>query len=337
MPELPPDGLGIAVDIGRIASAPGTPEDRAGQLLETVGRLVPWRGAFVSAVDLAGREQTPLATIGYDDATCGYMKTPEYVDEIELLGLHRERRAMRMKDMPVPPDQIRGWVEYLQPAGFKEGLGVALFTSDGRYLGLLGLNTDDPRHPTEAARDLIGVLAPVIADAVDPLRSMTTVARMVRDTLAGVALTSDGQVLRLPGLPTHSLLAPGSEALGVAEKLSHEIAHGSFLYPLPDGESLDGHARLTVLACPPQAPYRLAAVVLVSPTGETHGLTRRELQIAGLLIEGWPNQRIAAALYIADRTVATHVEHILAKLHAPTRALAAVRALRYGLYVPRLE
>jgi DNA-binding CsgD family transcriptional regulator len=32
--------------------------------------------------------------------------------------------------------------------------------------------------------------------------------------------------------------------------------------------------------------------------------------------------------------VAAHVEHILAKLSAPTRTLAAVRALRLGLYVP---
>jgi DNA-binding CsgD family transcriptional regulator len=37
---------------------------------------------------------------------------------------------------------------------------------------------------------------------------------------------------------------------------------------------------------------------------------------------------------VAPRTVAAHVEHILAKLGAGTRALAAVRALGQGLYVP---
>jgi DNA-binding NarL/FixJ family response regulator len=35
--------------------------------------------------------------------------------------------------------------------------------------------------------------------------------------------------------------------------------------------------------------------------------------------------------------VAAHVEHILAKLHAGSRTLAAVRAERAGLFVPALR
>jgi DNA-binding NarL/FixJ family response regulator len=92
---------------------------------------------------------------------------------------------------------------------------------------------------------------------------------------------------------------------------------------------------VTVLARRPEFPERWAAVVLVSPPGSMHGLTRREMEIVGLLIEGWSNGRIAAELFIADRTVATHVEHILAKLRAPSRTLAAARALRLGVYIPR--
>jgi hypothetical protein len=54
-----------------------------------------------------------------------------------------------------------------------------------------------------------------------------------------------------------------------------------------------------------------------------------------LLIEGWSNVRIAHVLVVAQRTVAAHVEQILVKLSAPSRTLAAVRAERAGLYVPR--
>ena len=54
----------------------------------------------------------------------------------------------------------------------------------------------------------------------------------------------------------------------------------------------------------------------------------------GLLIDGCSNQQIAHALVVAPRTVAAHLEHILAKLDAPSRTLAAVRAERDGLYVP---
>jgi DNA-binding NarL/FixJ family response regulator len=64
------------------------------------------------------------------------------------------------------------------------------------------------------------------------------------------------------------------------------------------------------------------------------GLTHRELQVLGLLVEGWTNPRIAATLVIAPRTVAAHMEHVLAKLDAATRVRAGVRALNQGLYIP---
>jgi predicted ATPase/DNA-binding CsgD family transcriptional regulator len=50
------------------------------------------------------------------------------------------------------------------------------------------------------------------------------------------------------------------------------------------------------------------------------GLTRRELEIAGLLAEGLSNKEIAARLVISQRTAETHVEHILSKLGLTSRA-----------------
>jgi DNA-binding NarL/FixJ family response regulator len=75
-------------------------------------------------------------------------------------------------------------------------------------------------------------------------------------------------------------------------------------------------------------------MVLLSPAAELRGLTPRELEVLGLLIDGCSNQEIARALVVAPRTIAAHLEHILVKLGAPTRTLAAVRAERDGLYVP---
>jgi hypothetical protein len=43
---------------------------------------------------------------------------------------------------------------------YTDGRTRPLFTPEGRHLGILGLNTDADRHPTEAARDLIGTMAP---------------------------------------------------------------------------------------------------------------------------------------------------------------------------------
>jgi DNA-binding CsgD family transcriptional regulator len=61
------------------------------------------------------------------------------------------------------------------------------------------------------------------------------------------------------------------------------------------------------------------------------GLSARELEILGLLAEGRSNAEIAEDLVVARRTVATHVEHILAKLGARNRADAVARAIRLGL------
>ncbi|MCU7728404.1 LuxR C-terminal-related transcriptional regulator [Actinoplanes sp. KI2] len=146
---------------------------------------------------------------------------------------------------------------------------------------MLGLNTDTERHPTAAARDWIGRLAPLIAQALDPMRSAVT-----------------------------------------------------FLCPF----AADGpHSvrRITVLGCGGHPPGHLRGIVVVSPPGDTQGLDQRELEILGLLIDDWSDQRIAAALDLPTRTVAESVERILAKLNAPTRIVATLRALRRGLYTPR--
>jgi DNA-binding CsgD family transcriptional regulator len=327
------DGLGAAVEIGRIASAPGSVEQRAAALWAPLRRFVPFQAACIKLIDTA-REEPRLISVGYDEKFREYLVSPENMAEVELIGYRRTPHAMRVQDFPVPVEQVRSYVEFLAPAGYRGGLGAGLFTVDGRHVGVLGLSTDDPDHPTEAARDLIGLLAPVIANAIDPLRTVTEVARLVCAAVAGVVLVRGGETLPLAGLPAHPALVDGSAALAAAQRLAEDAVCGSFVCPWPEEIAYGELLRLTVLTRRPEFPVRWAAVALVSPLGDRRGLTRRELQILGLLIEGWLNLRIATALFIAERTVATHVEHILVKLDAPSRTLAAARALRLGLYVP---
>jgi DNA-binding CsgD family transcriptional regulator len=56
-------------------------------------------------------------------------------------------------------------------------------------------------------------------------------------------------------------------------------------------------------------------------------LSRRELEVLGLIAEGAANSEIAERLFIADTTVQSHVQHILRKLHARNRTEAAARFL----------
>ncbi|GIJ50571.1 hypothetical protein Val02_74570 [Virgisporangium aliadipatigenens] len=336
MAEFPRGGLEVAVELGEVASGPGDLQQRAGALLDSLRRLVPFQAAAINLLDPEQRVHEAVVSCGYDDDTLGYISSRAHTDEIEMLGFTRSRSAMRLGDLPVDRNLIRGWAEYLQPAGFREGLGVGLFTSDGRHLGLLGMNTDTAAHPTEASRDLIGTLAPLIAKAIDPMRSIMKVAQIVGNAEAGVVLTRGGGTQPMPGLPAHPLLDRGSDVLDfAAEQVARGGAYGAFLVPYTADGPLHVHVRITVLVGPRDPPHLPTGAVLVSPHGELYGLTPRELEVLGLIVEGWPNLRIADVLFVTRRTVNAHVEHILTKLGAGTRTLAAARAFRLGLYVPR--
>lgn len=167
------------------------------------------------------------------------------------------------------------------------------------------------------------------------LWSVTAVAGLVDGARAGVLLNVDGDVELLPGLDAHALLAVDSPVLVLARaELAAAHVHRTFLWPLGGSHAPDGHVRVTVLASPAAAPARVTGLVLLSPPGDLRGLTPRELEVLGLMVDGCSNWQISRSLVVAERTVTAHVEHILDKLDAPTRTAAAVRADRTGLYVP---
>lgn len=63
---------------------------------------------------------------------------------------------MRLRDSPVPPAQTRSWAVFLQPAGFREALGLALFAPDGVTLadtawGALGSAAGTVKQPARLA------------------------------------------------------------------------------------------------------------------------------------------------------------------------------------------
>ena len=60
-------------------------------------------------------------------------------------------------------------------------------------------------------------------------------------------------------------------------------------------------------------------------------LTRRELEVLGLMKLGYSNRQIAQQLTIRLGTAKNHVEHIIAKLGVSDRTQAVVRALEFGI------
>ena len=63
-------------------------------------------------------------------------------------------------------------------------------------------------------------------------------------------------------------------------------------------------------------------------TSSKSRLSRREMEVAGLVAEGLTNREIAARLFLSERTVDGHLEHVREKLNVTTRAQVAAWVVR---------
>jgi DNA-binding CsgD family transcriptional regulator len=68
-----------------------------------------------------------------------------------------------------------------------------------------------------------------------------------------------------------------------------------------------------------------------SPSSDTFGLSKRELEVLRLIAQGRTNREIGDRLFISQKTVGVHVGNILAKLGVSGRVEAAAVAIRLGL------
>jgi hypothetical protein len=323
--------------MARIAGEPASVAERAERILEVLGRVVRYEAASISVRDPERQGRFALAARGEVAALHAYYESPQGDAEMELVGMNRPTPPLLLADLPIPAAETLAWTQYLWPAGFGGSIGMGLFTPDGRHVGHLTVLTGSASRPTLADRDLLGAVARLMAHAVDRMRTIRAAAGLVHDATAGVVLSRGGNVQPLPGLPTHRVLAAGSLALAeAAERLDAGDAYAVFLHPSPGSAHGDGALmRISVLNCRGEGADHLRAVVLISAAPDLRGLSHRALQVLGLLVEDWPDERIAQALGTTTKDVADSIHRSRYLLAAPSRTALAVRALREGLFLPR--
>lgn len=80
-------------------------------------------------------------------------------------------------------------------------------------------------------------------------------------------------------------------------------------------------------------PQKEQAAQPTSPkkAAQAAGLTEREIEVLGLIVEGLSNAQIAERLFITRATAKAHVHSILQKMCVDDRTQAAVTAMREGL------
>jgi DNA-binding CsgD family transcriptional regulator len=323
------------LELAEIADSAGPLSVRARGMLDVLRLLVPFDAAWLAVADPLRTSYTCVASADLDEHVLRYLSGPVVAQDIAVTHPDHARAPVSPSDLPYPAADLPTWAECLTPAGFHEALGVSLFDRGQRHVGHLAMFWSGEEAPSPDTRRRLHRLTPVLARGSDPLRSLAAAARVVRGATAGVVLCRDSPSRPLPGLGGDALLGPGSPVVTIARShLDDGQVFASFLWPRGGRHAPDGHVRVTVLASPGEAPASVLGTVVLSSVGDLHGLTPRELEVLGLLVEGCSNQEIARALVVAPRTVAAHLEHVLAKLDAPSRTLAAVRAEREGLYVP---
>ena len=81
----------------------------------------------------------------------------------------------------------------------------------------------------------------------------------------------------------------------------------------------------------PEVLARLTQVIQQGGPGpQEEPLTEREHEILQLIAKGYSNKEIAAALFISDNTVKTHISNLFDKLGVRDRTEAVTKALRLG-------
>jgi DNA-binding CsgD family transcriptional regulator len=79
------------------------------------------------------------------------------------------------------------------------------------------------------------------------------------------------------------------------------------------------------------APRAARPVAAPEPAALPSTLTRRELEVLGLLAQGLSNKEMAALLWLSDRTIERHITGLYRKIGVARRSEATAFALRHGI------
>jgi NarL family two-component system response regulator LiaR len=177
----------------------------------------------------------------------------------------------------------------------------------------------------------------VVAEASDGLEAVDAAERLDPDVVL-----LDLVMPRLDGLGALKQLRSGRArvivltSFGDDDKLFAALRGGAAGYLLKDVQPADlvrairsAHAGESPLS--PAIATRVVEEVAQGAVNAHDDLTPRELDVLTLIARGRSNKVIARELGVAEKTVKTHVSHILSKLGVSDRTQAALYAVRQGL------
>ena len=207
----------------------------------------------------------------------------------------------------------------------REGLRTFLELQDG--IDVVGEAADGEQAVLQAvalAPDVI--LMDLVMPRLDGIGAMRALRRRNSPSRI-IVLTSfldDGRLMPALQAGAAGYLLKDVEPAELARAVRSACADEALIDPTVAGRLL---RRLSDPSGPGEATFGLA--------GGIEQLTRRERQVLELIALGRSNKRIAVELEIAEKTVKTHVGHVLAKLGVSDRTQAALLAVQRGIVAGR--
>ncbi len=167
----------------------------------------------------------------------------------------------------------------------------------------------------------------------------------VAETLAGIAALASRRGLQARAVTLLGAATALRDAIGISlppseqerqdrllAVLRRDLTASEFDAAWASGQNLDFTAAVAeglavtdaVVTGAPSSPEPAPVIAEVR-------LTKREIEVLRLLVEGYSDKEIGEALFISHRTAMTHVTNILNKLAVNSRTAAAAWALRHGV------
>ena len=309
----PAERLDAAVEVRRAAWESLRRGGHVDAVMAGLKRVFPYDEALLSRWDPRAKEHVPVAGAMpplesdfirselHRDPLFGYVKRTGQTQW--LSSLTSEQRSSS--------PTVRSVVE---PLGYEEGLTQCLYSSEGRYVGVLNLGVRRPVPGLADAKSVLALLFDSLAAAVD----------------AGPAVEAQAPQEWVIVVPDRAVR---HDAIGPAH------THGP---DFPIVEIVGNAVRTRRLPATLMVPFQGMCVEVrlqrVEDGTRAHcqivefdgPLSWREIEVLAEVARGRTNDEISGKLRIAPRTVATHLEHILSKLDAPNRAAAAAYGAALG-------
>lgn len=282
--------------------------------------LDPFEGRFL-----------PMGAVGYPEPVARALAGP----------FTRTPWMRQVLETPLPPSISteegqsfrQGWfyAERMEPAGFRDGMSAPLRRPDGRCLGLV--------HVSSARDGTFGTESRALLLALTPaLTAMTDVTRLAATTGpdadaggsgAAAALVDGRREATFDGVPRPDVLDDPRLRMVLDDFADCGGRRLQMYWPV-------GRTWRSVLLHRVWIPGtdRSATVVQCRPAPPPFDLSPREVDVLTLVAVGLTDQAIAARLVLSERTVHSHVQHILRKTGCSGRTEAAALAVRRGIVRP---